>query len=109
MALGQALAEIAAGAGARWTVRSALAPTTGYDPDATSPEPSIVFDAGDRVWEDWTTQTRSTATLVLARQTVVGGPRHGRTVLRTKGYTTIQPAARACIYERYKRVRDESD
>jgi hypothetical protein len=95
VAFGQNLAEIASGAGARWTVRSALAPTTGYDPDDTSPGPSIVFDAGDRVLEDWTTETRSTATLVLARQTVVGGPLRDRTVLRTKGDTTIQPAGLA--------------
>jgi hypothetical protein len=85
VAFGQDVAEIAPGAGARWTVRTALAPTTGYEPDDPFPGPSIVFDAGDRLLEDWTTKTRSTATLVLARQTVVGGPLHDSTVLRTKG------------------------
>lgn len=95
VAFGRDLAESAPGAGARWTVRSALAPTTGYDPGDGFPGPSIVFDAGDRVWEDWMTQTRSTAALVLARQTVVGGPLRDSTILRTKGYTTIQPGGLA--------------
>lgn len=95
VAFGQDLAERAPGAGARWAVRSALAPITSHDPDDASPAPSIAFDAGDRVLEDWTAQTRSTATLVLARQTVVGGPLRDSTVLRTHGYTTIQPAGLA--------------
>jgi hypothetical protein len=90
VAFGIDIGTLAARPQARWVTRTVLAPTVRYDPSDDAPAPTSVVYAGRRLLEDWTTQNRSTSTLVFAQQTAAGGRLRARVLLRTTASTTIQ-------------------